>query len=158
MRTYPLLQLPSPLHGSGPILLSPFSPSSVFHPIQLHGDLSFPFWCLTSSASVQLVCYENCSIRRCFLDMLWREMNSNSSYSSPILCLSASIFLKISSCMLPGEFHGQRRLVGYSPWSHKVSDVAEQLMLSLWFLQCSLFSSILFSLQVFVFLQILFFL
>ena len=28
---------------------------------------------------------------------------------------------------LPGEFHGQRSLVGYSPWSHKESDMTEQL-------------------------------
>ena len=26
---------------------------------------------------------------------------------------------------LPGEFHGQRSLVGYSPWSHKESDITE---------------------------------
>ena len=26
---------------------------------------------------------------------------------------------------LPGEFHGQRNLVGYSPWDHKESDKAE---------------------------------
>ena len=25
----------------------------------------------------------------------------------------------------PGEFHGQRRLVGYSPWGHKESDMTE---------------------------------
>ena len=23
----------------------------------------------------------------------------------------------------PGEFHGQRRLAGYSPWDHKESDI-----------------------------------
>ena len=28
---------------------------------------------------------------------------------------------------LPGEFHGQRSLVGYSPWCHKEMDMAEQL-------------------------------
>ena len=28
---------------------------------------------------------------------------------------------------LPGEFHGQRRLVGYSPWGHKESDTTEWL-------------------------------
>ena len=28
---------------------------------------------------------------------------------------------------LPGEFHGQRRLVGYSPWGHKESDMTELL-------------------------------
>ena len=26
---------------------------------------------------------------------------------------------------LPGEFHGQRSLVGYSPWGHKESGTAE---------------------------------
>jgi len=28
---------------------------------------------------------------------------------------------------LPGEFHGQRSLVSYSPWSHKKSDTIERL-------------------------------
>ena len=28
---------------------------------------------------------------------------------------------------LPGEFHGQRSLAGYSPWGHKESDMTEQL-------------------------------
>ena len=28
---------------------------------------------------------------------------------------------------LPGEFHGQRSLVGYSPWGHKESDKTERL-------------------------------
>ena len=27
---------------------------------------------------------------------------------------------------LPGKFHGQRSLAGYSPWSHKESDTSEQ--------------------------------
>ena len=31
---------------------------------------------------------------------------------------------------LPGEFHGQRSLVGYSPWGHRESDMTEQLRLS----------------------------
>ena len=30
---------------------------------------------------------------------------------------------------LPGEFHGQRSLVGYSPWGCKESDTTEQLTL-----------------------------
>ena len=30
-----------------------------------------------------------------------------------------------------GEFHGQRSLMGYSPWGHKESDTTEQLTLSL---------------------------
>ena len=28
---------------------------------------------------------------------------------------------------LPGEFHGQRSLLGFSPWSHRESDTTEQL-------------------------------
>ena len=31
---------------------------------------------------------------------------------------------------LPGEFHGPRSLVGYSPWGHKESNMTEQLTLS----------------------------
>ena len=31
---------------------------------------------------------------------------------------------------LPGGFHGQRRLAGYSPWDRKESDTTEQLTLS----------------------------
>ena len=30
---------------------------------------------------------------------------------------------------LPGKFHGQRSLVGYSPWGHKESDMTERLHL-----------------------------
>ena len=29
--------------------------------------------------------------------------------------------------LLPGKFHGQRSLVGYSPWGHKESDRTERL-------------------------------
>ena len=32
---------------------------------------------------------------------------------------------------LPVEFHGQRSLVGYSPWGHKDSDMTERLTLTL---------------------------
>ena len=31
---------------------------------------------------------------------------------------------------LPGESHGQRSLMGYSPWGHKESDTTERLTLS----------------------------
>ena len=34
------------------------------------------------------------------------------------------------SSILAGEFHGQRRLVGYSPWDHKELDKTERLTLS----------------------------
>ena len=39
-------------------------------------------------------------------------------------CQPAPVFL-------PGEFHGQRNLAGYSPSGHKESDMTEQLTLSL---------------------------
>ena len=32
---------------------------------------------------------------------------------------------------LPGKFHRQRRLTGYSPWGHKELEMTEQLTLSL---------------------------
>ena len=31
--------------------------------------------------------------------------------------------METHSVFLPGEFHGQRSLVGYSPWGHKESDM-----------------------------------
>ena len=30
-----------------------------------------------------------------------------------------------TAVFLPGEFHGRRSLVGYSPWGHKESDMTE---------------------------------
>ena len=33
------------------------------------------------------------------------------------------------SSSLPGEFHGQRSLPGYSPWGRKESETTEQLSL-----------------------------
>ena len=67
-RTSPYLQFSN--RGAGPVLLPLLFlfPSSFFCPTQLHGDLSCPFRCLRSSASVQQVLCENCSIRRCVLD------------------------------------------------------------------------------------------
>ena len=32
-----------------------------------------------------------------------------------------------ASVFLPGEVHGQRSLVGYSPWGHKESDMTKGL-------------------------------
>ena len=39
---------------------------------------------------------------------------------------------------LPGEFHGQRSLVGYNPCGHKESDTTEELTLSLFTLSLPL--------------------
>ena len=32
---------------------------------------------------------------------------------------------QLTPVFLPGEFHGQRSLVGYSPWGHKESDTTK---------------------------------
>ena len=34
---------------------------------------------------------------------------------------------QLTPVLLPGKFHGQRSLVGYSPWCPKESDTTEQL-------------------------------
>ena len=39
---------------------------------------------------------------------------------------------KSTPVFLPGEFHGQRSLVSYSPWSHKESDMTERLTHTAW--------------------------
>ena len=36
----------------------------------------------------------------------------------------------LTPVFLPGEFHGQKSLAGYSPWGHKESDMTERLTLS----------------------------
>ena len=63
------LHLQLPTRGAGPILLPLLFlfPSCFFCPNQLRGDLSCPFRCLRSSASVQQVLDENCSIYRFIL-------------------------------------------------------------------------------------------
>ena len=35
----------------------------------------------------------------------------------------------LTPVFFPGEFHGQRSLVGYSPWCHKELDTTERLTL-----------------------------
>ena len=37
------------------------------------------------------------------------------------------VHIRHTPVFLPGEFHGKRSLLGYSPWGHKQSDMAEQL-------------------------------
>ena len=37
---------------------------------------------------------------------------------------------QLTAAFLPGEFHGQRSLVGYSPWGHKELDTTERLTLN----------------------------
>ena len=46
---------------------------------------------------------------------------------------------------LPGKFHGQRSLVGYSPWSHKELDTTERLIHFFTFINLKISRSILIS-------------
>ena len=41
------------------------------------------------------------------------------------------------SILLPGKSHGQRSLVGYSPWGHRESDTTERLHSHVHFRRCS---------------------
>ena len=50
---------------------------------------------------------------------------------------------------LPGEFHGQRGLAGYSPWGLKVSGTPERLPLSLSSLGTGVCSSLSFVTEIF---------
>ena len=43
------------------------------------------------------------------------------------LFCSIDLYFCLTPVFLPEEFHGQRSLVGYSPWSCKESDMTEQL-------------------------------
>ena len=49
----------------------------------------------------------------------WTQLSSRTELNLPTLVL------------LPGEFHGQRTLVGYSSWGRTESDTTEQLTLML---------------------------
>ena len=44
--------------------------------------------------------------------------------------MATPLYLHSTPVYLPGEFHGQRSLVGYSPWGHKTLDTAEWLILT----------------------------
>ena len=41
--------------------------------------------------------------------------------------LEKEMAIHSSGFLLPGKSHGQRSLVGYSPWGHKESDTTERL-------------------------------
>ena len=54
---------------------------------------------------------------------------------------------------LPGEFHGQRSLVGYSPWDHKESDTSEWTSTFTFFRPTSKQISSNFRFYIYIFLQ-----
>ena len=64
------------------------------------------------------------------------SLYSNCSYSWEFwLCLSFKYWRRKwqpTPVFLPGEFHEQRSLVGFSPWGHRESDTTERLTLLLY--------------------------
>ena len=56
--------------------------------------------------------------------------NDRMRYSTQVQSLGQKIFWRRewqpTPVFLPGKFHGQRSLVGYSPWSHKELDTTKQ--------------------------------
>ena len=76
---------------------------------------SFPFHRCGADWEVYVQCYK-CE--------LWPH--SSSTFLSSILNSVVSKWLP-TSVLLPGESHGQRSLVGYSPWGHKESDMMKRL-------------------------------
>ena len=83
---------------------------------RLHGALSSYFTAVCPA------------LRRCSKCVYW--MNKWCCW----LCPLSFIFYKeqmlpitITNVFLPGKSHGQRSLVGYSPWGHKESDMTERL-------------------------------
>ena len=87
-----LLQLPQRGAGPTPLHLLSLFPSFFFCPTWLCADLSCPFSCPRSSASVQLVLK---------LMHLWGEMTFTSSYSSAIFHISFQIRVFIVSGYTP---------------------------------------------------------
>ena len=72
--------------------------------------------------------------------MVTSHSNNNSNNYHPTSCYSFNPWVgkipwrrkwQSSPVFLPGEFHGQRSLVGYSPWGRKESNRGEWLTLSL---------------------------
>ena len=53
--------------------------------------------------------------------------SSKLKQGSVLPCLTSARNVQLSPVFLPGEFHGQRSLVGYGLWGHKKSDMIKQL-------------------------------
>ena len=83
----------------------------------------------------------SCEVRRWISLLSFKEMNLYSSWPTDTLCpLGLAWALLLVSrphqgrrkwhptpILLPGEFHGWRSLVGYSPWGHEELDTTERL-------------------------------
>ena len=57
---------------------------------------------------------------------LWRQELQETSFGSWVGKIPWRRKWQSTSALLSGKSHGQRRLIGYSPWGHKESDTTEQ--------------------------------
>ena len=64
------------------------------------------------------------------LMLRWRSGSRKLLGSALLITLHGGI--SSTPVFLPGEFYGQRSLVGYSPWGHKESDMTEWLGTGMW--------------------------
>ena len=66
-------------------------------------------------------------IRACHVALVVKKLPANADVGSiPGLGRSPGGGQEPTPVFLPGESHGKRSLVGYSPWGHKESDMTEQ--------------------------------
>ena len=66
-------------------------------------------WCSSKEFACQCRRHRRCRFDPCTRKTIWRRK------------------WQLTPVFLPGKFHGQRSLVGYSPWCPKESDTTEQL-------------------------------
>ena len=78
-----------------------------YFPVIIH-YMGLPRWLSGKESACQ------CRVRSCMGKSSWRRK------------------WQPTAVFLPGKSHGQRSLVGYSPWSYKESDTSERLNSSIW--------------------------
>ena len=81
-------------------------------------SICFPCLCLDHQWASQVAQWERIWRHRCGL--------------SPCIGIPWKRTRQPTLVFLPGEPHGQRSLVGHSPWDHKESDTTERLSMSRW--------------------------
>ena len=103
----------------------------------IHGSEAFFFFLILRRQFCFTSLPYSCYVHHFIFSLLYRDDGKGSACSAGSLDLDpwAEKFLRRrvwqpTPVFLPGEFHGQSSLAGYSPWGHKESDMTEWLTLS----------------------------
>ena len=64
-------------------------------------------------------------MKRCSTLLITEEMQIQITKRYHLMLVRMAIIKKSTKKCFPGESHGQRSLVGYSPYGHKESDMTE---------------------------------